>query len=1508
MASSSANSSKQHDIAASQPALSSRRRSSDRATTSIRNRLGRIRSPIALRRTSMDLPDRLKFNEEEEEGIDDGTGTGLNDGFPAQSMYGMLAATHSKPDFKPQFIEQESASESEGEDGDDRRKSVDQRRFSKEASRESDKSRKSSDEARQSPKPEDSSKRHRSRLSVNKIARSLLGRNELGSIRERSDSSAQDPMTQSQILPPKQKEAASKDRPASVRSDVPILDRKLQAMAKAELESSTTTLGGRKSREGRTSEDVGRKRPLPHVIAEIFQFDEPEEVLSEYSCWYLQNVLLQGFMYITQKHVCFYAYLQKKTATTVKTGHLGKLGKHSYRHRRYWFVLKGDTFSYYRSSAEPYFPLGVVDLRYAISAELASVKDKEETAADFTVTTSTRVYQYRADTLSSAKEWVKQLQKVIFRSHNDGDSVKISLPIESILDVERTEVVDFAETIKLRVVDSEETFAIDEYFFTFFQAGEEVLNMLNMLTAESSAKKVLVEEPMSPLSRVQSPPQRPAFRRSMSAEQSPRLDPVRATLSPLSATDRASPRPSGEHRRSSADWSRRASGEFGRASFDRGRRSASGQSRTASKSPMSPSIQESSESFVTSSEQPDSSVDGEMVEANMSASQMLSDDHVFRAPTLRMPQPRRNVSGNTIERLRQESQSSSRNSSAERGVPLRVQPPSRTATEDKWNGGRPAARRTDSGDSVRTAEANELSRPEASAPRLIRGISTPLQHAMSVAGAVRAGSKRVGSYLSSSPKTYISNWTEAMAGGKRHYTDVEGLAPDDSIREPEQELDVAEHERRFREHFGLPPTEKLVSVFYCWLHKTVPLWGKIYMGTRRLCFRSLYYGTKTKLIIPYKDILNVQKQRGFRWGYPGMVLVIRGYEELFFDFQDTGLRDDCVVSTLRTVEAVEAATESMILTEEEQQDANDAAAENALLRAARTDDTADHDIELPEEVDAPPILFDDPSSSVLEFKPKQSLNIVCLTIGSRGDVQPYIALCKGFLDEGHKPTIATHSEFRPWVEKHGIAFKDVDGDPAELMRICVENGMFTPSFFLEASSKFRGWLDSLLVSSWKACQGADILIESPSAMSGIHIAEALEIPYFRAFTMPWTRTRAYPHAFAVPRQKRGGSYNYMTYTFFDNMFWQAIAGQINRWRGKTLKLGPTSLDRLQTNKVPFLYNFSPSVVPQPLDFSDWIKVTGYWFLDEGDDYTPPDDLAAFIKKARDDDQKLVYIGFGSVTVSDSRQLMQQIMEAVVKADVRCILSKGWSDRFDKADSTRPPLELPSCIHQIRAAPHDWLFKQVDAVVHHGGAGTTGASLRVGVPTIIKPFFGDQFFFATRVEDLGVGMHLKKVTANQLGKALWIATHDARMRTKAKLLGEAIRSENGVQTAINAVYRDLEYAKSLIKKRTVPGPASPGVDDGLTENERDGVDEDTEENWTFIEKDGDSAAAESTAWGTLAMGLTGGNAAGPSSSRRSSSNLLSPQRSPQQISPQHSRKTSLGSMVLRGGSGSGAGRS
>ena len=230
------------------------------------------------------------------------------------------------------------------------------------------------------------------------------------------------------------------------------------------------------------------------------------------------------------------------------------------------------------------------------------------------------------------------------------------------------------------------------------------------------------------------------------------------------------------------------------------------------------------------------------------------------------------------------------------------------------------------------------------------------------------------------------------------------------------------------------------------------------------------------MVIPFNDILNVEKEKGFRFGYSGTVVVIRGHEEIFFEFNTAELRDDCTITILRALDSIKRTKESVVVTQKETLDADVAARENMLLEAARQDGHAESDLHLPRNINshgqsqphflfselfadqctepnAPAVLFDDSEASVVDFAPAKSLRIVCLTIGSRGDVQPYIALCKGLIKEGHRPKIATHAEFEPWVRKHGIDFASVEGDPAELMRICVDNGMFTPSFLLEANSK-----------------------------------------------------------------------------------------------------------------------------------------------------------------------------------------------------------------------------------------------------------------------------------------------------------------------------------------------------------------------------------------------------------------------------------------------------------------------
>lgn len=1210
-----------------------------------------------------------------------------------QSLFSLIAAVGSRSDFRTRF-DDSSDSDGESEQHTSRvtgsispsRKDVVDR---PEAGGKLD--------SKQSVQGEERGRRHRRTISDNK----LLRRVSAISSKDKTDD-APTP-TASTFLVPQRRTRSVTPRAA------PILTQMVQAQNRFDLASAA-------EHRPSTLETPSEDRPQPSASAlstrlmEMFGFEKPEKVLVEYACSLLQNMLLQGYMYVTEGHICFYAYLPKKSSVAIRSGYLSKRGRKNPKYNRYWFVLKGDVLSYYADPSNLYFPSGHVDLRYGISASLAEPKTKDAEVKDFQVTTDQRTYHFRADSATNAKEWVKSLQKVIFRTHNEGDSVKISFPIENVIDLEESPMAEFAETFKIRVVDSKETYAVDEYFFSFFDSGQDAFNYLKSLVDSLPAKHL----PESSPERVGGP--------KTGDQKSP------SNSSGLLSIQRQDRLP----RRSSAGAGVEHLGE--------------------------------EESFVNSTghETESSHVVQSLTETTESASQILNRSDVFRSPTMRSLPRHASDAG---DMSRRPSDDTARSASAR--LVATARPETGVGSESMHARPRPAD------------QPSQASRPPPGTPLndFVKAGTYPLQRAAGFAEYLKSRSRQMSSLLATESMGYIEKVSGMWIGGQRHYGETEAVLSEDPNVDLEDKEGGFNHGDRFRAHFALPSTERLQATYYAYLHRVLPLYGKIYVSERRLCFRSLIPGTRTKMILPLKDIENVEKEKGFRFGYHGLVVIVRGHEELFFEFNAPDARDDCAVTLHRNLESVKFMVESGLLAEEEREEVEAAKAEHRMLQEARLDS--------PEEYDARPTLtedsseshpfFDDPRASIINFKPAEPLKITCLTIGSRGDVQPYIALCKGLLAEGHKPRIATHAEFEPWIRKHGIDFAPVDGDPAELMRICVENGMFTYSFLREASLKFRGWIDDLLSSAWASCQGSDLIIESPSAMAGIHIAEALRIPYFRGFTMPWTRTRAYPHAFAVPEHRMGGAYNYITYVMFDNIFWKAIAGQVNRWRKNELGLKATNLDKMQQNKVPFLYNYSPSVVPPPLDYPDWIRITGYWFLNEGSDWKPPTKLLDFIAQARADGKKIVYIGFGSIVVSDPAALTRTVIESVQKADVRCILSKGWSDRLGDPASAKVEIPLPPEIQQIQSAPHDWLFSQIDAAAHHGGAGTTGASLRAGVPTIVKPFFGDQFFFGSRVEDLGVGICMKKLNVSVFSRALWEATHSERMIVRARNLGIQIRN-------------------------------------------------------------------------------------------------------------------------------------
>ncbi|KAF2819680.1 sterol 3-beta-glucosyltransferase [Ophiobolus disseminans] len=1275
--------------------------------------------------------------------------------------------------------------------------------------------------------------KHKRALSENKLLRALPRLRTASRKENRSEGQHADQMSSSQFLPPR---AVANSSPIPPGEQPPLTKSNTTPGGEIHVEKSGDS--GRRSRHGSSAGAAKSNEPvtLAKRIQNIFEFDQVEEIISEYPCWLLQNILLQGYMYITQKHICFYAYIPKKHHDVSKTGYMFKRGRSKYN--RYWFVLRGDVLSYYTNPAELYFPRNRINLQYAISAEALGSTKKGEEENTFLVTTDEKKYQFKADSAASAKEWVKSIQKVIFRTHNEGNSVKISLPIQNVIEIDESSIMDLAKTVKVRVVDNGETFAIDEYFFSFFNKGQDALNVLRIMINDNEHHQATESQSNSPApTRTPSvlPQHRTSIASPLGAGDTPHItENVRATLSPLptphvgrssmgdvsvrSSVD--APRKSWDVRRSmDASRSLRRPSHEVRRSFSGGHNGKQTRGRAADRSPLSPMATDTESATLSLEPGTESSAAVQsMDESSASASQILNRSDVFRPPTTNSPTVSLPEQSGHLARY---SQDTTRSSGASKHLKSHDRPAARI------NNAPPEVE--EDTDPVQTPRLSN------SSSALQDLASYPLHKASGLAGFLRTRSKKMGNLLAAESMGYYEKVSGMLAGGRKHYTTADGLVPHDQVHGLEDEEDAARATVNFREHFAFSEAEVLQSSFFASLQRVLPNYGKIYISGRYICFRSLMPTSKTKIILPMKDIENVNKERGFRMGYHGLAIVIRGHEELFFEFSKAEYRDECAIAVLRILENTKYLGDGESSSSGLDSDDEATKVEHDLLQKARNGPGTQSSLDMSEivraaEHDRIPLIFDDPLASFVDFKPREPLNIVCLTIGSRGDVQPYIALCKELLKEGHKPRIATHAEFEPWIRKHGIDFAPVAGDPAELMRICVEHGMFTPSFLIEANATFRGWLDDVLHTSWRACQGADLLIESPSTMAGIHVAEALEIPYFRAFTMPWTRTRAYPHAFTVLDNKLGGQYNNYSYVFINTGFWLATSGQINRWRRSELGLQNTSLSRMQVDLRPFLYNFSPHVVPPPLDWPDWVRVTGYWFLDEGDKFEPPAELTAFIAQARKDEKKLVYVGFGSIVVDDPAALTKTVVDSVLKADVRCVLSKGWSDRLEVKDASKVEVPLPPEIFQIQSAPHDWLFGQMDAAVHHGGSGTTGASLRAGIPTIIKPFFGDQYFFAGRVEDLGVGIYLKKVNTSVFSRALWEATNSQRMIIKAKVLGQKIRKDNGTQVAIQTIYRELDRARSLIKKRV--------------KQEGDQTDE-FEEDWTLVEEDeeiGNSAYA------------------------------------------------------------------
>ncbi len=409
------------------------------------------------------------------------------------------------------------------------------------------------------------------------------------------------------------------------------------------------------------------------------------------------------------------------------------------------------------------------------------------------------------------------------------------------------------------------------------------------------------------------------------------------------------------------------------------------------------------------------------------------------------------------------------------------------------------------------------------------------------------------------------------------------------------------------------------------------------------------------------------------------------------------------------------------------------------------------------------------------------MRICILTFGTRGDVQPYVALGLGLKSAGHHVSIATLEEFEPLVMEYGLQFERLRGDFLKAAQASPNGNPF------KLIGQYVEMARDTLADEWACAQNTEVLIYNSAALGGFSIAEKLGIPAFASFPAPmYTPTKEFPSPF-LPFSNLG-VFNKWSHKFFATLGPAIYRGVINNWRRSTLGLPPAKgEERLNGKPVTTLYAYSSAVVPRPLDWDESAFVSGYWFLDRPPGWQPDPELVDFIQAG----SPPVYIGFGSMYMNGGAHKTELVVEALKQAGQRGILSTGWGGLAKTMNSED--------IFIVDAVPHDWLFPQMAAVVHHGGAGTTAAALRAGKPTIICPFVGDQPFWGRRVSALGVGpapVSQFRLTAERLAQAIRVAVTDPEMRRRSAALGEIIRAEDGVRNAVDFINRRLSAAHSL----------------------------------------------------------------------------------------------------------------
>lgn len=417
------------------------------------------------------------------------------------------------------------------------------------------------------------------------------------------------------------------------------------------------------------------------------------------------------------------------------------------------------------------------------------------------------------------------------------------------------------------------------------------------------------------------------------------------------------------------------------------------------------------------------------------------------------------------------------------------------------------------------------------------------------------------------------------------------------------------------------------------------------------------------------------------------------------------------------------------------------------------------------------------------------MKILIFTMGSRGDVQPYVELGAALQETGHKVTLCTGAGFDSMIEARGLISAPISINFREMIETPeAQEALNSFSGKIKAWRAFKPLIRQQHDDMWQIAQEAepDLLVYHPKGFAAQHIAEVLEISAIATTLQPaFVPTAAFPQIF-LPFDDLGGFGNRLSHQVIDRLTAWAQSNAIGKWRLEALGLttpGPRDFFAGYSPNgtlLPRLHGYSPQVVAKPDDWPAREQVTGYWFTPPANDWNPPEALAQFLSAG----PAPVYVGFGSMPAADAEKQTAIVTEALRQSGHRGILASGWGGLKAGTGS--------DSIYRLDSAPHSWLFPRCSAVVHHGGAGTTHEGLRWGRPSILCPLGMDQPFWGRRVQHLGVGpapLPQKRLSAEKLARALEDA-HRPAIISRAQEIGELLRAEQGTQQGAEIIGRSF----------------------------------------------------------------------------------------------------------------------